>query len=34
MAMGKHMAEELTISRIYVRHKDYMLGLQEDKALT
>lgn len=33
MAMGKHMVEELTVSRIYVQHKDYMLGLQEDKPL-
>lgn len=34
MAMGKHMVEELTVSRIYIQHKDYLLGLQEDKPLS
>lgn len=34
MTMGQHMVEELMVSRIYVQHKDYLLGLQEDKPLS
>lgn len=34
MAMGKRMVEELAVGRIYVHHKNYMLGFQEDKPLS